>query len=278
MIKKCQVCGNEIELYFTKDFKMKTLGKVEYVKCKSCGFVCSKTVCEMNEDKWNELNIEAHSSYQHKESNIVDPRWIQRLKNQSDIISVLEKEGVLNYSKGNWVDYGCGDGKLCDYIYDRNKLKIEKYDKYMGDSTYMTDKELKKGFFDVVITTSVFEHFCKIDKLDEVINLLSENGVLVLHTLVAEEIPKDPNWFYLEPVHVALYSNKSMEILFKRWGFECSLYHPNSQFWFFFKSKTIFEKSLLDSHSLFYKEGFMDYWKSSPYRHGTSSVNEYSVK
>ena len=89
---------------------------------------------------------------------------------------------------------------------------------------------------------------------------------MALHTLITEEIPRDSNWFYLYPVHVSFFTNKSMKILFNKWGFKSSLYHPESQLWFFFKETKEFDQGFLNEHNLFYKDGFMDYWHVKPYR------------
>ena len=42
------------------------------------------------------------------------------------------------------------------------------------------------------------------------VNVVAPNGAFGMHTLVAERVPSDPAWFYLEPPHCAFFSNAAM--------------------------------------------------------------------
>lgn len=143
-----------------------------------------------------------------------------------------------------------------------------KYDNYMKDTAqkYLADSELLEGSFDFVITTSVLEHVRSINSLDKIAGLVSPEGILSIHTVVREIIPEDPNWFYLLAVHCSFFTNRSMQILFNRWGFESSLYHVDSRLWFWFKKTPVELENVLASvnkekQNLFFKKDFMDYWK-----------------
>ena len=129
------------------------------------------------------------------------------------------------------------------------------------------------GVFDFVITTSVFEHFTRREQFDFVQALVSKNGVLGVHTLVCENVPADPRWFYLNPVHCAFHTNRSMEILFRQWGYACSVYNVDAQLWLWFKNdpqdvEAAIGRANLRAGGLYYvfKRGFVDYWKCAPYR------------
>jgi ribosomal protein L30E len=92
---------------------------------------------------------------------------------------------------------------------------------------------------------------------------------MIIHTVVCENIPNDPNWFYITPpVHSALHTNKSMDILMKQWGYVSSIYCPSSKCWVLFKNEPETLKSKVESINklfqtdyLHYSVGFMDYWK-----------------
>jgi len=68
---------------------------------------------------------------------------------------------------------------------------------------YVSKKSLSDRYI-VVINTSVFEHAREIETLDEIAELVDEDGVPALHVLVPESVPRDPPWFYLLPVHCTL--------------------------------------------------------------------------
>ncbi|MES9862393.1 MAG: hypothetical protein ABW138_16300, partial [Candidatus Thiodiazotropha sp. 4PDIVS1] len=78
------------------------------------------------------------------------------------------------------------------------------------------------------------------------------------------DIPRDPNWFYLLPVHTLFFTNKAMKILFNKWGFSCSLYAVDARLWLWFRQPLA---AMLKKHPELDKpnqwqisEGFMAYW------------------
>lgn len=269
MMMKCMVCSNPMDPYFTKHFNLAILNNVEYVRCVNCGFVLSKTHYELSDKRWQTINEEYHSSYQGKGENIDDPRWIERLQNQAEVIADIDGLGLIpkNFP---WVDFGCGDGKLSELLMGRYGLHLSKFDRYLNGEGFLMEEELESGKFSFVITTSVIEHILKREMLEEINDLVSDNGVMGLHLLVAEEIPDNPDWFYLLPVHCAFHTNKSMQILFDSWGYTCSIYNVSSQLWLLFRSNAdkieeiVNDANQRPGRAKFYyhfKRGFMDYWK-----------------
>lgn len=266
---KCMICCNQMNPYFIKQFNFPGLDTVEYVKCVNCKFVISKTHYELSDEDWQTINEKYHSLYQGKGENIDDPRWMKRLQNQAEVIADIVGLGLVpkNFP---WVDFGCGDGKLPDLLMEKYSLHMDKFDRYMYNEKFLMEENLKNSKFSFVITTSVIEHLLKREMLEEINDLVSDNGVMGLHLLVAEEVPDDPDWFYLLPVHCAFHTNKSMQILFDAWGYSCSIYNLSSQLWIFFKSDPDkIEKTVTNANrksgreKLYYhfKRGFMDYWK-----------------
>lgn len=266
----CLTCSGQMEPYFTKDFAGRLgLKVVDYWKCEICGMVVSKTHFEMSLKEWEDVNVGFHSSFHGTDECEEDPRWIERLIAQSNTISELTKIGILPEPSDElpWVDYACGDGKLVDALAKKG-LKGFKYEAYYakGDG-YLSEQALKEKKYGLVINTSVLEYIRELEQIDGIVNLISDSGVFALHTLVCETIPKDPSWFYLLPVHCTFFTNKSMQILFDRWGFKASIYNVESRMWFFLKDnidsiESIFEK---EKHKLsgefHFKRGFVDYWK-----------------
>lgn len=267
----CFICRGSMSPFFSKDFEGRCdLYRVDYWKCGTCGMVISKTHFDMSIEEWGNLNRQYHSSYQGTNENEDDPRWLERLTLQTGIISELSDSGILpKYSDDlPWVDYACGDGKLADMLGDKG-FPTFKYDRYMVSQTgkYLDATRLKEKKYSLVINTSVFEHVREIDPLDEIVNLVSKSGVLALHTMVCKSVPKDPSWFYLLPVHCAFYTNRSMQILFDRWGFKASIYHVESRMWFWFRNNGDLICELLEREKdnmmgeYYFKQDFMDYYK-----------------
>jgi len=264
---KCVVCNSGMAYYFSKKFHAFGLNKVDYWRCPDCGLTMSRTHADMTASEWASLNHEYHSTYQGKEFNSDDPRWIARLQSQANILSDAARIGLLN-KDGRWLDYACGDGKLSELL--RNEgLTLLKYDRYMArQEGYLKDSDTIPGIFDFLITTSVFEHFTLREQFDSVEELVSADGVLGLHTLVSESIPADASWFYLLPVHCAFHTNRSMSLLFQQWGYVASLYNVDSRLWLWFKRppsdiQQRIEKAnrRLNTSLYIFKNGFVDYWK-----------------
>ena len=126
------------------------------------------------------------------------------------------------------------------------------------------------GDFDAVVSCSVFEHLLGRRDVDEIIGLLEEKVTLCMHTLVCEEVPQDPNWFYLLGGHCTLWTNASMGLLFQQYGFVGCAYHIEARMWFFFKDRRRFEllkeRSPLIPGEWVFSDQFVDYWKQKPYR------------
>lgn len=57
---KCIICESADTRYFN-GVGSEILKKSEYHQCKNCGFVYSKTLFEMEDEKWSKLNLETHS-------------------------------------------------------------------------------------------------------------------------------------------------------------------------------------------------------------------------
>ncbi|MCX6924695.1 MAG: methyltransferase domain-containing protein [Verrucomicrobia bacterium] len=270
---KCIICGSESRFYFSKHFRDFGLGTCDYWRCEGCGFTLSKTHAEMEPAEWERINHEVHASYLGTMSDPGDPRWFTRIQQQAAVIHDALSLGFFKQD-GRWLDWGCGDGKLSDFVRKTYGLNLNKYDRYIRHAEdYLTDDDLLPGSFDFVITTSVFEHFTRRDEFDSVESLVSRVGVLGCHTLVCECVPSDPAWFYLAPVHCAFHTNRSMEILLKQWGYTCSVYDVAAQVWLCFKTEPRGLEGLVRRANVrtvgrpyVFKEGFVDYWKCTPIR------------
>lgn len=254
------ICNSGMAFSFYKEFNCLDLEKIDYYTCTNCGFTLSKQHLEMSKEQWAELNSKYHS-YHKTNKTTDDINWIPRLTSQSKMLTELYN--IIPHNKP-WIDYGCGDGKL-SVMLNKNNIKINCFDivPCSKDIEYLKSEDLKDKGFDLVVTTSVFEHFRSYDELNAVEKLVSDTGAMAIHTLISNKIPKDPGWFYLLPVHCALYTNKSMKILFDRWGYKFSLYCCEARMWVMFKQPQKYIQNILDTfaYKYDYKYDFVDYWK-----------------
>lgn len=112
---KCLICKSDMALYLSKNFNSNSLSHVEYFICSNCGMVISKTHFDLSDPKWQELNKQYHSGFFETNTNIDDPKWLQRLEDQENAIMRLATFGIIPKDKP-WVDWGWGDGKLSNFF------------------------------------------------------------------------------------------------------------------------------------------------------------------
>ena len=261
----CFVCGGEMRPFMKKSFGMKNLDVCEYVRCEECGLVVAKTLYDMPKKTWEALNHECHAAYQNTDSLDVDPRWLERLRAQADVLNELMNIGVFDKS-ARALDYGAGDGKLSEMC----NPWLMKFDEYMArpNENYLTAEDLKPASFDFVITCSVFEHLIGATDVEKIFALLKPDGIMALHTLICDEVPQDPNWFYLQPVHCTFWTNATMKKIFQQYNFTACAYNVESRLWFMFRDRGKFLKTCAGTSSgtWIFANDFVDYWKVKPYR------------
>jgi hypothetical protein len=245
---------------------MREIGEVNYYKCKSCGFVISKTHTELSSNIWNKLNHDWHHFFETQPATLRicnQPPYAE----QALMLHLLSSHKIIDSSK--WIDYAAGYGTLSRLLKRYFDMHLPIYDLYVkSDSDLNYIKNPIDHDYNTVINSAMFEHVFNREDLDNVNRLVSPNGCLIIHTLVCENIPKNPDWFYLAPpVHSVFHTNKSMGILMEQWGYHTSVYSPKSKSWILFKSKELFNEKLksindeLQADWFFCKQGFVDYWK-----------------
>jgi len=239
----------------------------EYYKCKNCGFTFSPTIFELNNNDFSKLNIAFHQYIENplaiKYQN--SPPYIE----QATMLNILNKNKLIDFECS--LDFAGGYGtlnKILKKYYSNLKLLI--YDPYMQDinnNEYITKDNLKQ--YKTVFNSAFFEHITNRETLDEINTCVTGNGVLIIHTVVCENIPNDTNWFYINPVHCAFHTNKSMEILMRQWNYKWSLYCPSAKSWILFRNEYNNQGEIIDEINIelqtnyfFYNsKGFVDYWK-----------------
>lgn len=269
----CLICNSETNYYFSKIYTdppynvfMTDIGEINYHKCGNCGFVLSKTHSELDKKRWEKLNYEVHTYLESPNSIRTgnQPPYLE----QAAMLAVLGRNGLINLE--SMLDYAAGYGTLSSILMKYFNISLPLYDPYMkksDDNRYVEEGQLTK--YQTVLNCAMFEHITTREDLEYVNNLVDDNGCLIIHTVICENIPKDPDWFLLRfPVHTAFHTNKSMDILMEQWGYESSVYCPNSKCWILFKKDSNKIEQIVSainkefqSTYLHYKKGFVDYWK-----------------
>lgn len=267
---KCIICNGETNFFLTKQYAEpynKLLKEANFCKCTNCGFTFSDTIFKMTDLEWIKLNNNFHTLLEDSsaEKNINQPPYLQ----QAIMLKLLSVNKIIN--EDNMLDYAGGLGTLSKLLKKYFSMEIPIYDPYMKDTNadlkYIDEANIKP--VSVLVNSALFEHVRNREDLEHVNQCISPDGVLILHTVVCENIPNNSDWFYLTPpVHSALHTNKSMNILMEQWNYESSLYCPSSKCWILFKQEPENIISLintinleLQTEYLFYKKGFMDFWK-----------------
>jgi len=261
---RCIICSKEMSHHFTKHFDVYSLHDAQYMRCGSCGFSASYTHFQMSPAEWECLNIAFHEDNNAREDNPWNRN--QRYFNQSVMLYLLARNGII--PPGKWLDWGSGTGSLSLQLHEHFGLHLDNFDKYIEPGLFpVRQSDLVERGYSLVTNTAVFEHVRDRETLDEIESYVSPEGCLGVHTLVRGEIPADPDWMYLLPVHCAFHTNRSMDILMRQWGYKCSIYNEHAKMWVMFKRPTREVESeverlnkLVGWKYLHFKAGFMDFW------------------
>lgn len=262
---KCMVCSRGMDYFFNKRFDSDSLGEVEYYRCAECGFSASKTHLEMPNADWVRLNTGWHDANNLR----ADNPWnrSQRHFNQALMIYLLHRHGVI--PDGEWLDYASGQGGLSRQLHSHFGLVLRSFDNFVQPQSFpLKESDLADRGYALVTNTAMFEHARDRQTLDKIESYVGEHGCFGIHTLVREEIPADPDWMYLLPVHCAFFTNESMRVLMQQWGYSCSVYNEHAKMWIWFKTEPkLVAKRIAELNQsmgweyLHFKSGFVDFWR-----------------
>ena len=271
----CMICEGETVYYFSKRYDyyptapFEKYWDVDYNRCINCGFVHSVTHATESRSFWSDLNSSWHHYY---EQNLAEnPSNPPPYLDQAMALSVLDDHDLVNLSQA--VDYAAGYGTMAKILRQYMGKNIRIFDEYVRDS-YENDLYLDKSSltkFELVVNSAMFEHVLNRADLDKVNSLVKPGGVLMVHSVICENVPCDPNWFYLTPItHTAFHTNRSMSILMGQWGYTHSVYCPKAKSWFMFSDATDYSNisvaigeinTRLQNEYFLHSRGWLGYWK-----------------
>ncbi|MFL9959860.1 methyltransferase domain-containing protein [Paraburkholderia sediminicola] len=269
----CMICGSQNRYYFSKTYTespfdelMCDIGPVDYARCTHCGFVSSITHGTLDAEVWGTLNARFHHFLENpaSEKTCNQPPYAE----QAMMLALLGTNGIV--STDSMVDYAAGYGTLSSILHKYHDIDLPVFDPFVkneGAHHYIDIENL--GKYRTVINSAMFEHVRSREDLDAVNRLVDKDGCLIIHTVICENVPNDPNWFYLvPPVHTAFHTNASMRILMREWGYASSLYCPPAKCWVLFKRDQPGLSDAIESINqelqsiwFVFKNGFVDYWK-----------------
>lgn len=255
---KCLVCGTSMRPYFTRKFDgahpfdeifRHYLDYMEYERCDACSLVSCANVYAMDKAAFYELNTRWHQSMEssenigaratsHKGSGGNQPPYLQ----MATLINILQRHEIIG---PRMLDFAGGIGSLANLLDVYYQLPLAVYEPYNNapfnkNIRYLNSREelaldIKKPY-DLVINSAMFEHIKDMEVLDEIDACVAKSGALLLHTVVRENTPKDPSYFYIQPCHITFWSNRAMGLFMKRYGYRASIYNLEAKSWLLFKN------------------------------------------
>lgn len=201
----CKICQSESSLLFSK----KILGKYDsgFYKCTHCGFI------QTDEPIW------LAEAYQDAISDMDTGIFVRNIKFQKVVPLIIK---TYFNPKAKFLDYGAGYGIFVRMMRDKG-FDFWWQDEYCANlfaKNYdIKTLSLNEQKFDLITAFEVFEHLT--DPVKEVEKMLKHSDSILFSTNLVPENSHLESWWYLSPEtgqHIAVYSEKSLEILGKKFG------------------------------------------------------------
>jgi len=167
--------------------------------------------------KWSKEEFKKH--IYNSEYEFHDPEYLE--KRPKDNSNILLRMFYGEREKIRHLDYGGGNGYLSK-ILANNGFDSMSFDPYVDKDDKI--KDITK--FNLVTAFEVFEHSPDISEtMNNISNLIDEQGIIFLSTKLSDgQISKEKrlDWWYASPRngHISIFSNKSLFILAKKYGFD----------------------------------------------------------
>ncbi|MBU4220508.1 MAG: class I SAM-dependent methyltransferase [Euryarchaeota archaeon] len=139
------------------------------------------------------------------------------LSNEGYVGMFLEKIAMVHqYCHGvkSVLDYGCGPGPVLAELLKREGFSCDIYDPFFFP-------DFPDGFYDLVISTEVFEHLRDTRaELQRICKLIKPGGYLAVMTSMHDDVGDFENWWYKnDPTHICFFGARTFEWIANDFGF-----------------------------------------------------------
>jgi hypothetical protein len=140
------------------------------------------------------------------------------LSNKGYVGMFLEKiSAVHQHCPGvkSVLDYGCGPSPVLAELLKRDGFSCEVYDPFFFPAS-------PDGYYDLIISTEVFEHLRDLrGELQRICKLLKPGGYLAVMTSLHDKVSDFENWWYAsDPTHICFFGASTFDWLAREFGFD----------------------------------------------------------
>lgn len=203
--------------------------KREYRRCSKCKLIYTAT-------KYQLSKAQEKKRYELHKNGIENSGYVKFLNKAI--------EPALSYltSGMKGLDFGCGPSPTLSKILEQMNFTCDEYD------PIFYPKEWTEAY-DFIFATECFEHFfLPAKELQQLKQLLKEDGYLIIMTERYNDISQFKNWYYAkDPTHVSFYHQQTFDFICSKYGFKL-LFTGNQSVVILQKENT--EKKYSTMHSL----------------------------
>lgn len=277
---RCIICDSPCEYFMTINYYSTPFCKLamdfglyeaHLFKCTSCGSVISQNHMEMSTHNFFSLMREGHDLWEQIKDNIFQnsitnfPCGTAPHLQIATLVKLIMKNSILQGNK--ILDYAAGYGHLSHILEKYFDIRIINYEPFSVAKNMNYQKEIQRGLYNLVINSAMFQCLINLEPIKEMCSFLKKNGILLLQTVVAENISYElARHCFFTPMVTNLPSNKGMQIVMDKFGFVSSCYSPRAKSWLLFRESCDIKligdinKELL-ANELICQNGFIGYWK-----------------
>lgn len=230
----CDWCGsNEFTtLVESKDYLTNLPGNFRFVQCNECGLLRQNPRLE-----WKDLLQFYQEDFPSHTPQISEiPQNLKRFDKQYGLWKRVRF--VSSFKKtGNWLDIGCGTGRLLQEAQRWNKWQLHGLEPIQNLAQYTQSKlnipifsttleefSFSDGLYDIVTMWDVLEHLpAPIEDIAKISKILKKNGVLIFSTpntnSIERKIFKDSWIGYELPRHLYLFPPNLLKEILDKFGF-----------------------------------------------------------
>lgn len=176
--------------------------KREYRRCSNCKLIYTATKHQLSK-------AQEKKRYELHKNGIENAGYVKFLNKAIEPALPYFNNGM----KG--LDFGCGPVPTLSKILEKIGFTCDEYDPIFFP-------EVLKEPYDFIFATECFEHFfLPAKELQQIKQLLTSDGYLIIMTERYNDIPQFKSWYYAkDPTHVSFFHKQSFDFICKKYGFK----------------------------------------------------------